>query len=70
MRQYHDLASDVLSGGTAGAGIIILDGVGNALGRPDQSRLAEGICRGESSSIKSSLDTWSELIHQTPERSA
>ena len=38
MRQYRDLVSDVLSGGTAGARTIILDGVGNALGRPDQSQ--------------------------------
>ena len=37
MRQYHDLVSDVLSGGTAGAGTIVRDGVGNALGRPNQS---------------------------------
>ena len=37
MRRYHDLVSDVLSGGTAGARTITLDGVGNALGRPDQS---------------------------------
>ena len=37
MRQYHDPVSDVLSGGTAGARTIILDGVSDALGRPDQS---------------------------------
>ena len=37
MQQCHDLVSDVLSGGTAGAKTIVRNGVGNALSRPDQS---------------------------------